>query len=55
MHPHDTTTGTDINVLHLFATILELAATEPGSIDEANETLYAIEEAAAQAFADRQA
>ena len=47
-----TTTGTDTQLLSVFADILELAASEPDTMDEANERLWAIQDAAAQAVAN---
>lgn len=50
MYQQSTTTGRDINTTAALAEILGLAAREPGSIDEANEILYAIEDAATTAL-----
>ncbi len=46
MRYESTITGRDINSIAALAEILGLAAREPSSIDEANEILYAIEDAA---------
>ena len=52
MHTQPTTTGTDTQLLSAFADILELASSEPETMNEANERLWAIQDKAAQAVAD---
>jgi hypothetical protein len=55
MRTHSNITGPTQQISAALAMIRQLAASEPATMDEANERLYAIEDAAAQAFLDRQA
>src|SRR4051812_5920004 len=50
LRTQSTTTGTDSNAIETLAEILGLTAREPGSMDDANELLYAIEDAATKAL-----
>lgn len=50
MRTQDTTTGRDINTTIAIAEILSLAVQEPGTLDDARDSLNAIEDAAKTAL-----